>query len=75
MCKVRQGDLDMKLFKCVREGAFAFIAFGYGRGHAVKQIAKELEKRGLELQKTDEVTEIPMDEKTNRKGMVIDLTP
>lgn len=43
------------------------VVFGYGRGHAIKQLAKELEKRGLAWQKTDTVHAI---ETENKRGEI-----
>lgn len=43
------------------------VVFGYGRGHAIKQLAKQLEKRGLTWQKTDTVRAI---ESGNKRGEV-----
>ena len=39
-----------------------FVAVGYNRGHAAKQIAKQLEARGLKLEKSDPIEQLNLEE-------------
>ena len=63
----------MKVFACTKSG-FAAVVVAFNRGQAVKLLAKELEARGLTLEKTDPVSEIPTDEKETRKGYIFILS-
>jgi hypothetical protein len=51
-----------------RKGSIAGVVTGYGRGHAVSLVSKELKARGLTLEKTDPVEPVDLDSK---KGQVI----
>lgn len=61
----------MKVF-AYQKNEITAIALGFNRGHAVKILAKELEKRGLSLEKEDPVVEIDLE--ADKKGRVIFLS-
>ena len=56
----------MQVFTCKHEKGCA-IAVAYGRGHAVKMIAKALEAEGIEFSKQNKVEELNLEDK---KGYV-----
>jgi len=60
----------MKIFTYKKDNKVAVI-LGFNKGHACKMLAKELEKEGKSLEKTDTVSEIDLKEET--KGKVIFL--
>ncbi len=49
---------------------FKAVIVAHNRGHAVKMLAKELEKRGMTLTKEDPVTPLDLE---NEKGQVLIL--
>lgn len=71
--KAKKGKQELTAYVLEYAGPPAGVAvvFGYGRGHAIKQLAKQLEKRGLTWQKTDTVRAIESD---NKRGEVFFAT-
>jgi hypothetical protein len=51
----------MQIYTCKHSKGVA-VAVSYGRGHAVKMIAKALEAQGLELTKQDKVEELSFED-------------
>lgn len=62
----------MKVYTYTKQG-FTAIALAFNRGHAVKQIAKELESRGLEIG-DEPVSEIDTDDPEFKRGKVFVLS-
>jgi hypothetical protein len=58
----------VKLFLLQKENLTA-LAFAFNRGHAIKMLAKDLEARGLSLNKDDPVHEV--DSETKRGKIII----
>lgn len=61
----------MKVFT-YHKNDISVIALAFNRGHAVKILAKELEKMGMILGKEDPVIEIDLED--DKKGRVIFLS-
>jgi len=52
----------VKVYVCQHQNGYA-VAVSYGRGHAVKMIAKALEAEGFTLTKQDKVDELTLETK------------
>lgn len=52
----------LNVFVCkINREKLSFIATGYNRGHAAKQIAKQLEARNLKLEKSDLIEQLDLE--------------
>lgn len=61
----------MKVFT-YHKNDISVITLAFNRGHAVKLLAKELEKMGVVLEKEDPVLEVDLED--DKKGRVIFLS-